>query len=569
MAFSVWTQWCNIVCLYSHNLNVGHGFIVTGDTRVWDYTSVMGATGWEPRLKGPLQCFNGAANRELGWWGDRTFDVTIDTPQTAMFVTLAAFSEAAKKKNKDDPILLTVGPYSLQYNYATEFNAGTERLRDVVTVSYSEPGINLVQADGLAPSDGELQINNFAQSGHRLRVAACNRVDATKKKPSSMVMAVSLGIDGQSPCVSARNEENDPTPMPTKPRTVSPTALPTSSPTAKPTGKPTNLPTSTPTTSPTAKPTNAPTTLPTLLPTALPTTVPTPRRGPSSKQPTSSPTNLPTLSPTDQPRAKRTENPTPVPTAAPFSFNQNGDARTERIDFFENESVKKMSVWVLLAAFNSEEDSDSPILLQVGPYSLRYEYIPAPDSFRLGDPIGRSSVSLTLTDPNNNVFSRFQEVTLFPGRDYFTAKNFEGSKKALRVAACEEYEENGIFYPHIMTIALSLNVRGSPCDIAPETTTEATTVATTTQATTPATTTTTTTTTIDDSKTLCPHTKRIRVNYLKDEDRNKYKSIKCKSIHRKGDTREFCAKPTQEAGQTVGDVCLNECAKFTNICVPR
>lgn len=105
-----------------HNLWLQHAFLSDNSG---DYSSHMSATGWEPNLLGPLKCYNAASNRRMGCFSRRTHTVNLhDNNNGAQLVNLAAFSES-DKADKSNPVLVQVGEYSLQYNFASSNPEGT------------------------------------------------------------------------------------------------------------------------------------------------------------------------------------------------------------------------------------------------------------------------------------------------------------------------------------------------------------------------------------------------------------------------------------------------------------
>lgn len=162
-----------------------------------DYSSYMSATGFEPNLSGPLKCFNAASNREMGWFDDRAMEVYVHS-SPVQIIPLAAFSEA-RKANKQDPIMITVGNYSLQYNFASEFNRGTEILQNLVTIAHSGTGKTIVEKDGLKPGGAVFTVEDYDGSGQTLKIEACDTIDGSEESPSAMVVGISLGLLG-TPC---------------------------------------------------------------------------------------------------------------------------------------------------------------------------------------------------------------------------------------------------------------------------------------------------------------------------------------------------------------------------------
>lgn len=144
-----------------------------------------------------------------------------------MTVKLVAFSEASRG-NQADPMHITVGPYSLQYNFASEFNVGTEALQNLVTIGHNEPGKTIVQSHGLEPNGNTFVVDDFESTGHVLTIEACEKIDGDANTPNAMLVAISLGLAG-SPCTIT----DEPTSAPT---TIAPTLSPiTQTPTTSPT----------------------------------------------------------------------------------------------------------------------------------------------------------------------------------------------------------------------------------------------------------------------------------------------------------------------------------------------
>ena len=208
-------DWSLDVMVYMHE--IGHNFGLQHaklSNNSGDYSSYMSATGWKPNLEGPAKCFNAAGNKQLEWYKrtNRDLDLDLSTDPTQM-VTLAAFSEA---KSTTAPILINVGPYSLQYNLATGFNAGTELLRNEVTVAWAQSDdTTFVNDQGLVP--GGIMFTG-TMNGKTIRIAACQKVG------NNMNVAITLGTNG-SPCdITALSP---PAPVPTPPVPSPPAPVPT------------------------------------------------------------------------------------------------------------------------------------------------------------------------------------------------------------------------------------------------------------------------------------------------------------------------------------------------------
>eukprot|EP00977_Amphora_coffeiformis_P015173 scaffold4442_cov125-Amphora_coffeaeformis.AAC.4 len=191
---------------FGHNLGLLHASLTDGSG---DYSGHMSATGFKPNLDGPAKCFNAASNRELGWFDSHTTVMNMFADPTQK-VTLAAFTDATD--TLDDPILVQVGKYYIQYNLAESFNAGTEILRNQVTIAHSEPTKTIVQKQGLEPNGAILELADFEGTGQTLRIEACKRiVGNASQSPNAMVIGITLGRWG-SPCNN----------VPVDPKTIAP-----------------------------------------------------------------------------------------------------------------------------------------------------------------------------------------------------------------------------------------------------------------------------------------------------------------------------------------------------------
>lgn len=179
-----------------HNLGLGHAYLTSGG---YEFSSVMSDTGPAPNLTGPLKCFNAADNKRLGFYESRSLIVS---PQldSLQFVTVAAFSEWAKD-DADDPVLVSFGKYSMQYNLASEHNRGTEMLQNTIAVAHVDPetGTTIVNSEGLEPNGSIFTVDNFKNNQQTLQVEACLKVSGGTAVAGKMIVGFSLG-HGESPC---------------------------------------------------------------------------------------------------------------------------------------------------------------------------------------------------------------------------------------------------------------------------------------------------------------------------------------------------------------------------------
>lgn len=173
-----------------HNLGRGHAYLSDG---VYDYSSFMSATGPVPNLAGPLKCFNAADNKRLGFYNSRSIDLSLKD-DSLEFVTVAAFSEWEKDYN-EDPLLVSFGKYSMQYNLASKHNRGTGMLKNVLAIAHVDPdtGRTIVHKHGLEPHGIVFTVENFGDSKQTLQVEACKKVSGGPTVPSHMIVGFSLG----------------------------------------------------------------------------------------------------------------------------------------------------------------------------------------------------------------------------------------------------------------------------------------------------------------------------------------------------------------------------------------
>ena len=152
----------------------------------------MSATRSSPNLNGPLKCFNAAENKKLGFHNSRSIVVSPQVGATK-FLSVAAFSEWAKE-DQDSPVLVSFGKYSMQYNFASGHNRGTEILQNMLTIAHNDPstGNSIVNSEGLEPRGAIFTVENFANTQKTLQVEACETVTGDTTFPSQIFVGVSL-----------------------------------------------------------------------------------------------------------------------------------------------------------------------------------------------------------------------------------------------------------------------------------------------------------------------------------------------------------------------------------------
>ena len=199
--------------------------------------------------EGPIMCFNGPKNWQLGWYADR--HVTLNSGDS-WFGNIYGLSDYTATSN-DDAIVIKIAASPddiyVSYNRATGINAGTVEGINQVLVHTKVAGES---------SYGESKlVAKLSQGGS----ASINGNEISFTATNSNFAMVQIG------------DTEPPTPSPTVAPSKTPTPpVPTSAPTSVPTPAPT-VNTPDPTHSPTLAPTITPTTSPTLAPTNNPTTI--------------------------------------------------------------------------------------------------------------------------------------------------------------------------------------------------------------------------------------------------------------------------------------------------------
>jgi outer membrane biosynthesis protein TonB len=237
--------------------------------------------------EGPIMCFNGPKNWQLGWYADR--HVTLNSGDS-WFGNIYGLSNYTATSN-DDAIVIKIAASPddiyVSYNRATGINAGTVEGINQVLVHTKVAGES---------SYGESKlVAKLSQGGS----ASINGNEISFTATNSNFAMVQIG------------DTEPPTPSPTVAPSKTPTPpVPTSAPTSVPTPAPT-VNTPDPTHSPTLAPTPTPTVV-TPVPTSAPTSDPTPAPTVNTPAPTHSPTLAPTITPTTSPTLAPTNNPTTI-----------------------------------------------------------------------------------------------------------------------------------------------------------------------------------------------------------------------------------------------------------------
>ena len=207
--------------------------------------------------EGPVMCFNGPKNWQLGWYSDRHLTVSPDYSWSGRIYGIASYGVTSSNEKMiirmDDPSN-SAGDIYISYNAKIGVNAGS-----------LEGGNQVLVHSKVA------DVNSYGQSWllHKMSTGVTQNVAINGQSIPITVVAINTGaaVPYADIQIGTLNPTEAPTDSPTNNPTKSPTRSPTKAP--SPTTSPTKNPTKSPTRSPTKSPTNAP------VPTSSPTKAPT------------------------------------------------------------------------------------------------------------------------------------------------------------------------------------------------------------------------------------------------------------------------------------------------------
>lgn len=241
-----------------HNLGLHHA-----NQDGFGYADITGNMGYSTRQQyGPLSCYNAQKNWQLGWYDDKSLDLTNSVRGGAWAGRLVAFVDYDKTVDTD-AVVIKVGTLYVQYNRRRDFNAGT-RENGNQAVIVSAPNTRSPQSNllgGIAkegstspwgnPVPSTFVSRNFEGTGHDLIFEVCDQVD--DGPPDYIHLSIHLDDGVQSSMCSVPLVEL--TDAPSSEPTMS--AQPTTSP--APSDEPSSSPTDSPTSSPSSRPSASPT----------------------------------------------------------------------------------------------------------------------------------------------------------------------------------------------------------------------------------------------------------------------------------------------------------------------
>ena len=175
--------WCGLFSATmhegGHNLGLLHSS--QGEEEYGDVTGMMGFSVYQEY--GPRSCFNARKNWHLGWFSDRSIDLTESIKTSSWGGRLVAFVDY-NVTDPSDAVLIQVGNLFLQYNRARDFNEATrEYANRVVIVSSPDPSstwsrLEAALANNIAIST--FTYPNFDGTGHDLIFKVCNQVEGPR-----------------------------------------------------------------------------------------------------------------------------------------------------------------------------------------------------------------------------------------------------------------------------------------------------------------------------------------------------------------------------------------------------
>jgi len=146
----------------------------------WQYGDATGMMGYSTYEEfGPRLCFNAQKNWHLGWYRDRSIDLSSSIRDSSWGGRLVAFVDY-NVTPPTDIVIIRVRNLYVQYNRARDFNAGSREYRNrVVIVSAprkdsSFSNLEAALADNIAIST--FAYANFDGTGHDLIFKVCDQV---------------------------------------------------------------------------------------------------------------------------------------------------------------------------------------------------------------------------------------------------------------------------------------------------------------------------------------------------------------------------------------------------------
>jgi hypothetical protein len=257
-----------------HNLGLHHA------NQYYEYADRTGAMGSSSRQNfGPRSCYNAQKNWHLGWYADKSLDLSNNIYESAWSGRLVAFVDYDKAFDVD-AVVIRVGNLYVQYNRARDFNENSRAYRNQAVI-VSAPDIDSPPSEllkGIAKEGYSYQnqiipeaytYGNFEGTGHDLVFEVCDQVEDGPPDYIHLSIHLDDGIQSSLCSVPLPDISDAPSSRPTTSMQPSsspaPRALPSSSPSEVPTSS--KVPSSSPSNSPTVVPSSSPSSQPSASPT--------------------------------------------------------------------------------------------------------------------------------------------------------------------------------------------------------------------------------------------------------------------------------------------------------------
>ena len=125
-----------------HNLGLHHA-----SEYGWEYEDLTGNMGGVSYFTyAPRQCYNAHKNWHLGWYEDRSIDLSSSIRQKALGFRLVPFVDY-NATTVDDSVVIRLGTLYVQYNRNRDFNDGTREYRNHVVIVSATNSVNPVRSN--------------------------------------------------------------------------------------------------------------------------------------------------------------------------------------------------------------------------------------------------------------------------------------------------------------------------------------------------------------------------------------------------------------------------------------
>jgi hypothetical protein len=144
-----------------------------------DYSNLMSGAmmGYHDVTRGPMECFNAAAHKFLGWYSDKALTITDLNSQQGLFQVTAFVDYAVTAAGYQWNIISIGDSVHMQYNRKKKHNSGVMERGDELVIVTDAPGIRsgawLVSSLAAPPSS-----NTVINSPSTGRIDICSRYDS-------------------------------------------------------------------------------------------------------------------------------------------------------------------------------------------------------------------------------------------------------------------------------------------------------------------------------------------------------------------------------------------------------